>query len=469
MADTHQEASAVNKFAGIEVPPELNKMNFFFLYVLTFVIGMFMSVPAVIQPAFLKEIIAIDQNFSGSINSFLQNMSQIATLLFVAVIGALSDKTGRKILAFFSFVLLAVSFYFFGMAQAIAEALNIPAAGAAKMCAAVSFVPSKAAAFEPFAPGLLVTYLMRFVIGIGLVLGYPQFITMVADYTCEKDRGKGMAFNGMAMGLASILVFGIFGAIVKNAGVVAAINTGAFVAGGAAVLTWFFLKDRMPDNPDKKGGLLDVLPAVKKSPTLKASYFCSLVTRADIVVLATYLVAWGVKSAEQFGMDSGDATMKATIPLIMMGVLSFAAFPVIGILLDKWGRVPTILLSLVAAAAGMLIIAISSNAFSPLIYVAVVFASFGMSGAIAGANTMASDVSPKGILGAVLGGLNTMQPIGILFFLAVGGYLFDTFGAGWAFAIKGIANLVLFAGIVLFQKPITEEINSTAAKRAEAS
>ena len=42
---------------------------------------------------------------------------------------------------------------------------------------------------------------------------------------------------------------------------------------------------------------------------------------------------------------------------------------------------------------------------------------------IAGANTLAADASPPGMIGGILGGLNTMQPIGVLFFLGLGGYL----------------------------------------------
>jgi hypothetical protein len=49
------------------------------------------------------------------------------------------------------------------------------------------------------------------------------------------------------------------------------------------------------------------------------------------------------------------------------------------------------------------------------------------------------------MVGTVLGGLNTVQPIGILLFVGIGGYLFDAFGPGWAVAIKGAANLVLCA------------------------
>ena len=90
-------ANKTDKFAGIEVPPDLTKSNFFFLYLNTLLIGMLMVMPAIIQPAFLKDVIKITPDFFGLSNGFLQNMSQFATLLFFGIIGYLSDKTGRKI------------------------------------------------------------------------------------------------------------------------------------------------------------------------------------------------------------------------------------------------------------------------------------------------------------------------------------------------------------------------------------
>ena len=90
MTESTATTKPVKKFAGIEIASELTKTNYFFLFFNTFIIGMFMSVPSVLQPAFLNDIINIDQSFSGSVNSFLQNMSQIATLGFVALIGALA-------------------------------------------------------------------------------------------------------------------------------------------------------------------------------------------------------------------------------------------------------------------------------------------------------------------------------------------------------------------------------------------
>ena len=103
-------------------------------------------------------------------------------------------------------------------------------------------------------------------------------------------------------------------------------------------------------------------------------------------------------------------------------------------------------------------LAIAPNPFSPVVYVAMLFASVGLAGAIAGANTLASDASPKGMVGSILGGLNTMQPIGVLFFLAVGGYLFDAIGPGWAFGVKGCATLILGIWMFMVKGRITAEL-----------
>ncbi len=458
MAESSASTPTVKKFAGIEMPPELTKTHFFFLFFNTFIIGMFMSVPSILQPAFMKDIINIDQSFTGSVNSFLQNMSQVATLAFVALIGALSDKTGRKILIFIGFVVLAISFYLFKVSNGIAQTLGIPPDAAASICAALSFMPGRAAEFTAFAPGLLVAYVMRFIVGVGLIFAYPQFITMVGDYATDKDRGKGMALNGMAMGLASILVFGIFGAIVKQGGVLAGFNAAIVLAAIGAILTAVFMKDRMPEKPKEKQGLKNVIPLVKESTALKGAYICALITRADIVVLATYLVAWGVKVGTVQGMDSGKATLMATIPMMVMGIVSFLAFPLIGIMLDKKGRMPTIILCVLFAGVGMLMLAAAPSPFSPLCFAAAACAGIGLSGSIAGANTLAIDAAPITMMGAIMGGLNTMQPIGMLFFLGLGGYLFDAVSPAAAFILKGAANIVLLVWLFMIKDTVTKEI-----------
>ncbi|MFC1669994.1 MFS transporter, partial [Spirochaetota bacterium] len=194
------------KFAGMEVPDGLSTINFTFMFVCTLFAGMLMVIPTILQPPFMKDIIMVDQQYAGSVNSFLQNLSQISTLVLVAYVCSLSDRKGRKILAFIGFIICAVFYYLFGQSGNIAAALNISPGFSSKFCAFLSIVPGKSAEFTQFAPALFVAYVNRLILGIGLVFIYPQFITMVADYTYEKDRGKGMGFNGFMMGLGSLLV-----------------------------------------------------------------------------------------------------------------------------------------------------------------------------------------------------------------------------------------------------------------------
>ncbi len=444
MEEQRDSSQAVKKFAGIEVPPDLTRMNFFFLYFNTLLIGLVMVVPAILQPAFLKDIVKISQEFTGSINSFLQNMSQVAALLFIAYVGMLSDRTGRKILAIIGFIVVAVFYFLYFYSNQIAAWLHLPEGFSAFICAMLSFAPSRAAEFRDFAQGLLAAYIIRLVIGIGLILVYPQFITMVADYVSEKDRGKGMGLNGAMMGLGSLLIFVVLTPIQKNAGVEVIFYIISAIAITGVILTAIGLKDRLPEKKVEKRGIREILRVVNKSLALKSSYLCALITRADVVVLATFIFTWAVKLADQYNLTSDEAIFKGAIPMMVMGVFTIFANIIVGILIDKWGRVPTILLSLFLGGVGFIMIAVSPNPFTGLIYPAVILAGFGLSGALVGANTLAADSSPKGMVGSILGGVNTMQPIGIFFFLLVGGIIFDKLGPGWAFGIKGVANLMLF-------------------------
>jgi len=229
------------------------------------------------------------------------------------------------------------------------------------------------------------------------------------------------------------------------------------------------MKDRMPEKAAVKQGLRDVFPLLKESKAMKAAYWTALITRGDIVVLATYLIAWGVLVGPEHGYDSNKATLMATIPLMVMGVITMVAFPVLGVMLDKKGRIPVIIFSVICAGVSMLLIAVAPSPFHWLCFAASILAGIGMAGSIAGANTLAMDASPITLLGAVMGGLGTMQPIGILVFLGVGGVLFDSVAPGAAFALKGIASLLLVIWLFAIRKEVTLEIQASFSMEWETA
>ena len=99
------------------------------------------------------------------------------------------------------------------------------------------------------------------------------------------------------------------------------------------------------------------------------------------MVLSAFIVTWAVKYGN--AMHGFKGCNHEINPHDIHGRFSFFAFPIVGIMLDKWGRIQIIILALFCSALGMLLLALCPNPFSGLVYVAVLFTAFGMAGSIA--------------------------------------------------------------------------------------
>jgi MFS family permease len=288
---------------------------------------------------------------------------------------------------------------------------------------------------------------------------------MVSDYTYKKDRGKGMAFNGIMMGLASIIIFAFIAQQAEAIGLSGLFALASILAFAGVVFTCFFLKERRveSEHEDNKS-ILDILKLVVKSPSLKASYLSSLIGRPDMSITSLFLIVWAVQAGAKLQMTSEAATKAGAKPMIVMSIAAFIAMPLMGLMLDRWGRIQTIILTLLMGGIGLVLLGVSSGPFSVLTLVAVVLIGVGFAGAVTGANTLATDATPKHLVGSVLGGLNSMMPIGVIFFQQLGGYLFDVLGPGWIFGIKGVANILFAIWLFIIRKKIYAEIKSAANK-----
>jgi MFS family permease len=430
MTESEEGARSAKKFAGIEIPPDLKWSNFFSMYLATFIMSCLMILPAVLQPAFLKEIIQIPEEQAGSLNAGLQSMSYVATLLFVGLVGILSDKVGRRILAITGFVACGVFYIMFGWAKDISLVLGITTVGGQ----------------------IIVTYVMRFLVGMSLITCYPQFIALVADYTDKRDRGKGMALNGIMMGLGSMVVFAVLAQIARKTGLMSLFYVAGAIGFLGALVSRIWLVDRMPKKKPEKLGIQEIYKVLSKSLPLKVSYFTTFIARPDTSIIATFLILWMVYAADTYGVSH--ATARGGMVMATMGIVSFFAFPVVGVLLDRWGRVPVLICGLVSGGLGLCLAGVTGNPFSPVMYLCLSLMGLGIAGAVPGANTIASECSPKPIVGSILGGLNSMHPLGVLFFLQVGGLLFDKVGYNTPFIMKGIVNLVWGLSLFIIRKRV---------------
>ncbi|NOQ85390.1 MAG: MFS transporter, partial [Deltaproteobacteria bacterium] len=404
----------------IDIHVGLRATNFFALYLASWIMGCLMTLPVVIQPVYLKETIGITEGLAGSINSGLQNMSQVATILFIGLVGVASDKYGRRIFIITGFVLGFIFYIVFGHSKDIAMLLGIGSVQGQLVC----------------------VYLIRFIIGIGLVMSHPQFVTMVTDYTVEQGRGKGMALHAIMISLGALSVYGLFTQIATKTGVLGLLYLGGLLAVGGALVAGLGLVDKMPDVRMKQAGIKEASRAVSKSFALKVSYFAAFVTRADIAIPSTLLIVWMVSVADRFGYTPVEATARGGFILMVSSLFRLVSFYALGIMLDRIGRTPVLIATLLLAGIGYILIAIVENPFSNGMFVYVCLLGFGKNGAIVATNTLASDAAPKPMRGSILGGLNTIGALGIIFFLQACGYLFDNLSYQSPFLFKGAFNVL---------------------------
>ncbi len=460
----------VRKFAGMKVPPDLGRRHFLFLFIGTFILGMFMAIPPVVQPVLLKTTLGVPVDILSTINTQFQMLSQVSMLLLAALVGVWSDRVGRKLLAWIGFLIIGVTIFLFGRSAEVAAALGISAEEAATLCAYLSYTPSKAEQFVSFAPGLAVAYVVRLMFGMGLAFAFPQFLSWVADYTYQDDRGKGMGFNGLMLGGSSLIVFVVFSIVQKSQGPAFVFALSATFAFVGFLVTLIFLKNRQPDvPPEEKKSFGQIMGIVRKSLPLKASYLVALVTRSNTPLIPALLAPWAVKVASDHGMTAAAANQKVfTVALPVLGIMAILAFPLAGVLLDRMGRIKVIMLSLLLLVASSVLLFVAPSPFALWAIVpAMVLAGCGMSGTVAGANTWVTDAAPKEDVGAVLGGLNTMTAISVLLFLGVAGPLADAYGTGVAFAVKGGADLLLAIWILTIQGRVERESSQGLANSTE--
>lgn len=420
------QAGSAKKFVGIDVPEDLTRTNFFNLYFSSWIMACLMALPAVIQPAFLKEIIGIPANMAGSLNAGLQNMGQLSTLFLIGLVGIASDKYGRKVLVVWGFILCFIFYIIFGNSMLIARVLGMESVAGRLVCA----------------------YVIRFMIGIGIVMSHPQFVTLVADYTFVQSRGKAMALHAVMMSLGTLCVYGIFTRFATQVGILGLFYTGGLFGLLGFVVAQAGLVDRLPPDKKRKNRLKEAYQAVSKSFPLKVSYIAGFITRSDIAVPSTILMVWMVNVADKFGYTPVQATARGGIILMVGSLFSLISFSAVGILLDRIGRVPVLIVTLFIAGIAYFLIASTENPFSDPMFLYVCLLGFGKNGAIVAANTLASDAAPKPVLGSVLGGQNTLGTLGILLFMQLSGYLFDNFSCQSPFFVKGAVDLL--CGVWIF-------------------
>ena len=431
----------------IEIPEGLKKRNFWSLIFIGFLVNAILPLFHIIQPIWLEKVIKIDPASYGKINANLQVIMEIVNIAFVGYIGILSDRLGRKILLMIGYVIFGLGFLIYGSSNAIADFIGIDA--------------------------IAVVYFLRGVNALAFLFLWPQIITLIADYTSVENRGRGMG---------AINFVGIFGAVIslvllskvpKIFGISHFFYLGpvlgilGFIAVSAGIVDRNLKKKTSHHSVEKKEWKR-VLAVAKSSAGLRIGFLSAFSARADQTLLGLFLITWAVKVAPQFGKSAAAATAITSAFIGVNVVFAAISSPLWGFLTDKWSRKSVLCLCLTLSGFGYVGLFFLSSPFSPVLYFLMLLIGAGVSGITISSQTMTADLSPKEIVGSVLGAFNTTGAIGIMFFALAGGYLFDYSGYTMPFLLKGLGDIVVIIYALLSWSKIPDHREISARDKQQA-
>src|SRR3972149_899801 len=166
-----ESANAKRKFLGIDMPEEISKWNFCTIFFLSFSALLIVAIMTVIRPIFLEEVLGVAKREVGRVNGFLAAIGTTISILLGGLIGAFSDRIGRKKIIISGYLISSVFISIFGFSKAIGVFFNLP----------------------PLAIASLATEAMS----IGGISYLMTTSILLADYTNITSRGKAFAISGI--------------------------------------------------------------------------------------------------------------------------------------------------------------------------------------------------------------------------------------------------------------------------------
>ncbi len=413
------EPATGQKLGPIELMPGVTRRNALcYLWAAFVSIGIFTYITT-LQPFVLEVYVGVPPGERGAVSGDLQFWQEIVVLATVGLIGAWSDRVGRRTVYVLGFLVTGLAY-----------------------------------AAYPFADDAGQLLIYRLVFGIGVAALGGMLATVLADYPVDRDRGKltGISFVLNAVGaLLFFVVLSRLPQIYESAGLSevwagrAAYLTAAAICGISA-LVMLGLKPGRPDQVSERVPLVTLVRqglAAGRMPRIALAYAASFAARADLVIVALFLALWVQSAAIADGYSAAEAAARqGALFGIVQGVALLWA-PFFGWLADKIDRVSLVIVAVVLSIVGYGWMGLTPDPTEPAAFGAAALLGIGQASGILASQVLIAQEAPGPIRGAVIGMVGFFGALGILAISKVGGWAFDAWMPGAPFVIMALANVVL--------------------------
>ncbi|KAG0234684.1 hypothetical protein BGW42_006304 [Actinomortierella wolfii] len=468
-----------NRILGLSISSDVSKLNFFaFLISALFSICFFVFLNAE-QTFVLSEILKVPNN--GATGGSLAFYDEIASIVLVALWGALSDKVGRRPVNVLGYLIVGIALIVYPLAKNVY-------------------------------PQLL---LARLFFSIGAAACSSMITALVGDYSAG-NRGKISGVVGLFTGVGALIaVFGFLpmpsrfavGDVTLEQGLKRTFLIVGVVALVVGVFLFFTLhKDRskgfmkwikskkqsrkqddldMSEQQSQKYSFLALLKEgilAGKDRRISLAYLAGMLARADSIIVSLFISLWinqhyidshlcALTDADEISQVVKETCREAyTWTSVVTGVSQVCALvgaPIFGYLADKIHCALLVVVSCILGVVAFIGFAVLQDARNKIVFLFAVLTGLAQIGMIVTSLALVNSrhIDPA-IRGSVAGIYSTFGGIGILFITKAGGELFDSWTKGAPFYIMGILHglvgiFALFVYITIRRMPKDEPRHTT--------
>jgi MFS family permease len=277
--------------------------------------------------------------------------------------------------------------------------------------------------------------LIRFYHGFATAMFGPVALAAVADRYVE-NRGARLGLYSSAT-MVGRMMAPATGGFLLTLGSFSSVYLACAVGGLIAFLLSFSFSESSSRKTREH-------PPVKKS--IQYILKNKMIMSTNFVEACQYFTFGGFETfLPLYARNVGISTSEIGIIFSIQLVITLFTKPTMGRLSDRKGRIPVILLGLGIGAASIMIIPHATNTLG--IVLAASGFGLGLASVTASTSALVSDLS-RGSHGSVLGVLSMIMDVGHTSGPVVTGIIIGAFGYSMAF--RGIALLLVFAGIIFY-------------------
>ena len=387
-----------------------------------------MTFMAFVQPYLLQELLHVPEGEQGSLIGSLQSMQEVVFILLVSMIGAISDKRGRRVIFVTGVIMLAGAFIIYPLATNV-------------------------------------TQLVLFRVGYAVAIAAATVMMQVcyAEYPQEATRGKWQGLVGMCNGFGVVLMALVLAKLpswYQGMGYdsVEAVRLSYWTFAAYLLLLAGLMRFSLAPRTTQVRQSESLRKVIAKGAAVARSnmritlaYGMAFASRGDLAILTSFFSLWVLQKGNELGWSAAESTARAGMLFGLSQLVGLLWSYPMGMIIDRINRLTGMAIAFGLATAGYLFLGQMDVPEGRIVLAACVLVGMGEGSAMVASGVMIGQEAPAEYRGAVLGTFALCGAAGVMVLSFLGGMAFDALGRTAPFTMMGLVNGAVLLGVLVLR------------------